>query len=281
VTNHVSRLGREVRELSEDPPDPAPLPPAEPDADAHQLAREAAQAFADQLARFRTAKARDKPSDPAVAPDDWDLRLIRQQAPEDFTFFDIERLARHDPAEAAARWEEVKAAARRDLDSGWLAGRALEYQGGSAWDRACFLAVRDRLRRAWQPRTDVEALLLDEIAQYELVRREWVRILSYLSRHPRTVIGYQTNGEYVRDRDHRTIGAVQATAEAARMVERMQRLQQAAVRTLLNLRRTRATVTVRNTGPVNVALGPQVNVAGPRPPADEPGPVVVRTEASP
>jgi hypothetical protein len=279
VTNHVHRLGREVRELSDGPPaEAAPLPADETDADDHQLAREAAQAFADELTRFRTAKARDKPPDPAVAPDDWDLRLIRQKAPEDFTFFDVERLARHDPAEAAARWDEVKAAARRDFDSGWLAARDLEYQGGSAWDRACFLAVRDRLRRTWQPRTDAEALLLDEIAQYELVRREWVRILSYLSRHPRTVVGYQTNGEYVPERDRRTIGAVQATAEAARMVERLQRLQQAAVRTLLGLRRTRATVTVRNTGPVNVALGPQLNVAGP-PPA-EPGPVV-RTEASP
>jgi hypothetical protein len=149
----------------------------------------------------------------------------------------------------------------------------------SAWDRACFFAVRDRLRRAWQPRTDAEALLLDEIAQYELVRREWVRILSWLSRHPKTVDGYQRNGDYVEERDRRTIGAVQATAEAARMVERLQRLQQAAVRTLLGLRRTRAAVTVRNTGPVNVALGPQLNVAGP--PADEPRPVVVRTEASP
>jgi hypothetical protein len=80
---------------------------------------------------------------------------------------------------------------------------------------------------------------------------------------------------------------VQATAEAARMVERMQRLQQAAIRTLLNLRRTRANVTVRNTGPVNVALGSQVNVADLRPPRplrplpDEPGPAVVRTEESP
>lgn len=278
MTNHVHRLGREVRELSATPPADPP-PAAEPDADGHQLAREAAQAFADQLARFRAAKAKDKPADPALSPDDWDLRLIRQKAPEDFTFYDFERLARHDPAEAAARWDEVKAAARRDLDSGWLAGRALEYQGGSAWDRAGFLAVRDRLRRAWQPRTDAEALLLDEIAQYELVRREWVRILYYLSRHPRTVVGYQMNGEYVKDQDRRTIGAVQATAEAARMVERMQRLQQAAIRTLLGMRRTRAAVTVRNTGPVNVALGPQLNLAGP--PADEPGPAVVRTEAAP
>jgi hypothetical protein len=57
----------------------------------------------------------------------------------------------------------------------------------------------------------------------------------------------------------------------------VERLQQAAVRTLLGLRRTRAAVTVRNTGPVNVALGPQLNVAGP--PADESGPAVVRTEA--
>ena len=279
--NEVKRMTRSARALpatpSATPASPTPPPAPEPGADIDQLAREFLP-LADQVDMLRTTLARDKdkPPAPPLSPEELELKLIRKQVPELLTFYDLQRLARHDPAEAAARWDEVKAAAGRDLDAGWRAARDLEFHNDSAWDRACFFAVRDRLRRAWQPRTDAEALLVDEIAQYELVRRDWVRILSYLSRHPKTVDGYQRHGDYVEQRDRRTVGAVQATAEAARMVERMQRLQQAAVRTLLGLRRTGAAVTVRNTGPVNVALGPQLNVAAPATEADGP---VIRAEA--
>ena len=91
MTNHVNRLGRELRILSAGPPDPPP--PAEPDTDADQLAREAAQAFADEIAQFRSARAKDKPPDPALSPEEWDLKMIRQKAPDDFTFYDFDRLA--------------------------------------------------------------------------------------------------------------------------------------------------------------------------------------------
>ena len=62
------------------------------------------------------------------------------------------------------------------------------------------------------------------------------------------------------------------------MIERLQRLQHPAVRTLLSLRRTRDTLTIRNTGPMNVALGPQINLTAP--PADDPPPVIVRAHDS-
>ena len=161
-----------------------------------------------------------------------------------------------DPAEAMARWEAVKAGARDDLDRGWVSARAIGAQGGSAWDRACFLAVRDRLRRAWRPRNDGEALLIDEMAQYELVRQWWVAVLAGRSRDPLTLVARRRTGRA----DDRPQSAAEATVEAGRMVERLQRLYQNAVRLLLGLRRGKATVVYQRTGQVNVGVGQQMNV---------------------
>jgi hypothetical protein len=265
----VKRMKRSVRALPATPSAATPVIP-EPQLDAAQLAREAAHAFDRDLAEYRRLGELEGPPDPRQPPPGWREQNARTKPPEDVTFGDIERLGRIDPAAATARWEEVKAAARNDLDSGWLAARALEYLGGSAWERACFSAVRDRLRRAWVPRHPGEAVLIDQMAQYEVLRQQWVRVLHVVSHEPRTII--ELNAEN-RPPD-RKLGSAGATLEAARMVERMQRLYQSALRTLLGLRRTAAAVTVRNSGPMNLALGPQLNVTAPAAEPDPQGPVV-------
>ena len=253
---NLNRLERGLRALNPAGPNGDA---GEPDAD--QLAREVARAFADELARYRRLReAEPERLHPADPPTDLERDALRTTPPEQVTFAHLDRLARTDPSEAAVQWEAVKAAARADLDRGWLAARAVEYQGGSAWERACFLAVRDRLRRAWRPRTDAEALLIDEMAQYEVVRQWWVGVLAMRSRDPLTL----THRKAQADRtDERRQTAVEATAEAGRMVERLQRLYQNAVRLLLSLRRGKATVVYQRTGQVNVGVGQQMNVGAP------------------
>jgi len=247
----LRRLEHEFRALAA----PAGDPPA-PDGD--QLAREVDRAFVDELALYRRLReAQPELLDPAERPDGWELDAIRAKPPDQVTFADIDRLARADPAEAAARWDAVKAAARADLDRGWLAARALAYQGGSAWERACFLAVRDRLRRAWRPRNDAEAMLVDEMAQYEQVRLWWVGVLSMRSRDPQTVTHRKFRSE---PGDDRRQSAAEATFEAGRMVERLQRLAQNAARLLVHLRRGKPTVVYQRSGQVNVGVGQQMNV---------------------
>ena len=243
----LRRLDRSVRDLPQGPPAvPEPL------LDAAQLAREAAHAFDRDLDQYRRLGERGGQPDPRQPPPDWRTENARTGPPEHVTFADFERLARVDPAAALARWDEVKATARHDLDTGWLAGRSLESMGGSAWERACFAAVRDRLRQAWAPRHPGEAVLIDQMAQYEVLRLQWTRILHQVSHEPRTII--ELNAE--NRPDHRKLGSAGATLEAVRMVERLQRLYQGALRALLGLRRGTAAVTVRNTGPMNVAVGP-------------------------
>jgi hypothetical protein len=269
----LDRIERGVRARdAATPADPA----AEPAAD--QLAREVTEAFAVELARYnRLRAAQPELLHPADPPDGWELNALRDQPPDQVTFADIDRLARADPAQAAARWEAVKATARADLDRGWLAARALAYLGGSAWERACFLAVRDRLRQAWRPRTGAEALLVDEMAQYEVVRQWWIGVLGMRSRDPMTVTHRKFRGEGEEDRRQ---SAAEATVEAGRMVERLQRLYQNAVRLLIALRRGHPTVVFQRSGQVNVGVGQQLNV-GPVAGATSPeadGPVEDRTD---
>jgi hypothetical protein len=100
-------------------------------------------------------------------------------------------------------------------------------------------------------------MLLDEMAQYELVRLWWVGVLSMRSRDPFTVTHRRAHGDRSEER---RLSAAEATVEAGRMVERLQRLYQNAVRLLVHLRRGKATVVYQRTGQVNVGVGQQMNV---------------------
>lgn len=232
---------------------------AAPDGD--QLAREVTRAYVDELKRYErppkyaTPGGRRNPADP---PTDGEAQSIRDQPPETVSFGDIERLSHIDPAHGEALWRDVKNAARRDLDTGWLAGRSLEFMGGSAWERACFFAIRDRLRRAWNPRNDCEAMLVDEMAQYEMVRQQWLSVLAMRSRDPVTLLRRKREDD--DPVDERRMTAHEQTAEAARMVECLQRLYQNAVRTLNGMRRGRPAVIFQRSGQVNLVNGPQLNV---------------------
>ena len=253
----VQKLERTMQALAAAPP-PSEAP-ASPSAEPEQLVRELAKAFAEQLDQYRKGSGAGRP-DPGQPPPEWSVENLRTMPAHDLHFGDLERLAKVDPAAAAERWEEVKAAARRELDSGFRAGRALEPMGGSAWERASFLALRDRLRRAWPPRHDGEALLIDEIAQYETLRLRWLGLLATRSNEPRVALAPEPRGEGEALRRN----AVAAAAnDAVRMVERLQRLAHGALRLLTGLRRSQAPLIFRGAGSVNVAVGQQLNVNAP------------------
>jgi hypothetical protein len=251
-TQSLDRINQGIRAVA----DQAPATPAA-SAEAGQLAREAIQAFSEELDMYRRLKdSEPNRLDPKESPE-WMMQTILDRPPQDVTFYDIERLSRIDPARAVARWEEIKATARQDLASGYTAARALEYLGGSAWERANFLAIRERLFQAWSPRHAGEAMLLEEMAQYEAMRRQWVRILSLWSRDPRLQISLQDPTYQHSERRH--LSHAQANLEAVRMVDRLQRLYQNALRTLLMSRRGKAAFIVQRSGQINVGAGSQCN----------------------
>jgi hypothetical protein len=227
---HVTRLMRSVRGLPESAPAAAPA-----GADADVLARELSAAFIDRLWKSRNAKdGQIGLLETEELANDGILRAIRDKSPDAVTFHDIEALSRTMPEEALQLWEEVKAAARSDLANGWHAARGV---GTAAWDRASFLAIRDQLRQLFPPRTGVEAMLLDEMAQYELMRRHLIRRLW----------GGSWTCDNQRGREY------PATAEMGRTIERLQRLFQYALRTLVAVRRANATAVVARIDTATVA----------------------------
>jgi len=218
-----------------------PQPPAEisaPGGDAAILARELSREFIERLREYRKARNGDM-SLFEIQDMQWEnfLEAFRTKSPDQVTFDDLERLSRDHPEEALARWEEVRATAREDIGNGWHAARGVAH---SAWDRACYLAVRDQLRETFPPRSGVESMLLDEMAQYEMLRRSLVAQLP----------GRGWHSDKDRGPEYRVPAAIIQT------LDRLQRLFQYALRTLLALQRARQAVVVRSPGPPRLGGGP-------------------------
>lgn len=213
--HNINRIKRQVREQAVlSLPDVAT--PQAADVDAHYLARESYQVFAEELERFRELGI-EKHLNTREIPKT-EVEEILALPPHELTFSHLEHLSRVDPARAFARWEEMRATARDDLSNGRLAAYVLEHEGGSAWERAMFLAVREQLYRAWSPRHGGEALLLDEMAQYETIRQRWMCVISHWSREP-TCQQNLRDPDFMR-KDKRQINAAEANMEAMRMVGR-------------------------------------------------------------
>jgi hypothetical protein len=117
---------------------------------------------------------------------------------------------------ALRRWEEVKQAARDELNTGHRAGQVMEGNESRCWDRAQFLAVREELIAACQPRNGLERQLVDQLAIAQTALFCWQQILacrttldsSEIQRVAKAKKWYQPP----RVTDH------EATEQAARMV---------------------------------------------------------------
>jgi hypothetical protein len=229
-------------------------------AEALPLAQEMRAAFAQQVSDYM--RACNAPLQEALAAMDRPLtpeaqaRLL-QQYPRGVGWLDLERLADRDPALAAQKWEEVKRAAREELQSGL---RAAEVPGGSPWERAQFLAIRQALAEQWQPRGGVEWQLLDAMA---LAQSGWLFWLQALSTW--ASLGAEECGRESKDRWGRAtprLSAAEAIERAGAMADRFNKVFLRTLRALRDLRRSRPTVVVQTAGQVNVGRQ-QVNVAGP------------------
>jgi hypothetical protein len=222
----VKRLMRTVQGLPDSTPAATAASP-----DAEVLARELSATFIRQLWKFRNAKDGHMglmKTEEII--NGGHLQKLRDKRPDAVTFQDLEALAHNEPEQALQLWEEVKAAARNDVANGWHAARDI---GIDAWDRACFLAIRDQFRQTWPPRSGVEAMLIDEMTQYELIRRRLLRLFD--------------SGSWICDKERGR--QYPATAELGRTIERLQRLIHYALRTLLGIRRAKAMPVVQRIAP--------------------------------
>jgi hypothetical protein len=236
------------------------LLPALPEPDESMaLAREMAATFAALVKSY--AEMFDVPQEEAVARvgelDPAREKRILTGPPDQVQWHDLNSLARRDPELARRRWEEIKQAARQELESGHRAAQALGSAVSGCWQTAQFLAVRNGLAEAWRPRNGLEWQLIDTMAQAQTLMRLWQENLVALT----LLVGRADNPDPERP-DHplgRRLTEAARTEEAAAMVERWHRLFLKTLGALQDLRR-RPPVVVRRAGQVNIA-GQQVNVA--------------------
>ena len=186
-----------------------------------------------------------------------DEERILRCPPDQVQWHDLDTLARLDPPLAQRRWEEVREAARHELQSGHRAAQALEPVLGGCWQRAQFLAVRDGLAEAWRPRNGLEWLLIDLMAQAQALLRLWQENLLAM-----TVLAGRAakpDPEWPGHPQGRRLSEAERTDEAAAMVERWHKLFLKALEALQRQRRLAPAVVIRNAGQVNVG-GQQLNV---------------------
>ncbi len=226
------------------------------------LARELAAAYAHRVAFYRTEYKLEH----AEAQERAEVRhdaAFRQRAikasPDQVTYSALQDLANHDPAQALAAWQRVKAAARDELMSGHRAAQAMEFAGvTNAWQRAQFLAIRSAFLEEWQPTNGGERLLVDMLAQAYASWTSWLEQLQVYTtaETERQKHKLKQDGYY----DAPRVTTAEAIEQAASMADRFNRLFLRTLRQLRDLRRYVPAVTIQNAGQVNIGQQ-QINAA--------------------
>jgi len=130
------------------------------------LARELARGHNDLIDQFQryAGMTAAEAAEAARTPRDHALERVRTAPPDQLSWSTLAQAAQHDPTVTRAAWEQIKGAAQQELSSGHRTAQSLEH-GGTPWNRARFLALRDAFRDDWQPRGGVESALIDLLAQ--------------------------------------------------------------------------------------------------------------------
>src|SRR5262245_35638357 len=173
------RLAR-LEQAAKQPGELIPAPPP-PEADSPAVARDLAKRFSELVRPYQRGHGPTPQDAAAQAAEPLPPNLVLptlQGPPDEVSWPDLERLARQDPDGFLRHWQEIKQAARDDISSGHYACRVVEGPGSAAWPRAVFLAVRDSLIEAWQPRNPQELQLVDMLAQAQTFLWEYQEILS-------------------------------------------------------------------------------------------------------
>jgi hypothetical protein len=229
--------------------------------EANPLARELASAFHSLVEYEKEQYRRTAPEALAKAQEpchpNYEDRVLRGP-PEEVSWLDLELLAEKNPALMTQRWEEIKEAAREDLQSGHRAARTVEGYYANPWKRAQFLAIRGALAKEWQPRNGIEWQLIDTLAQAQTALFSWQESLAVYQSAKCQNEKYDI--EKRGDWNPLRVSEAEAIEQAAAMIDRFNKIFLRTLRALRDLRRYTPTVVVQNAGQINVA-GQQLNVA--------------------
>ncbi len=224
----------------------------ESDKEAGILAREMAAAFGRMVKYYRDhyglspEEARQR-SD--VVDDSAYLESLINLPPDQASWIGLEHLGQKDPELALRCWEQVKAAALQELQSGHQAAKVMEPGISECWNRARFLAIRNDLAAEWQPRNGIERQLIDTMAQAQAAYAMWLGTL--MARTVMEKLSARQLEEQGRWGPPRVTDA-EALEQAAAMVDRFNRIFLRTLRALRDLRRYSPQVIVQTAGQVNI-----------------------------
>jgi hypothetical protein len=198
----------------------------------------------------------------ARTPAEDEFERVKNLPGEKIFWWDLTLLAEQNEENAIAIWEQIKEAARKELNNGHRAAEAVEWHGHSTpFQRAQFLAIRQAFIDEWQPRGGIELALIDTMAQ---CYRSYLCWLGNHTMHSETEVEREnTYLEKTGRRKARTEAASARIEESFQMADRFNRIFLRTLRQLRDLRRYSAPVTINNPQQVNIAAdgGQQVNMA--------------------
>lgn len=193
---------------------------------------------------------------------DRDRKMALKGPPEQVSWTDLSTLAKSDPDAAIRAWRRLHDLADEELESGNRAASVVSYGFDfGPYDRARFLAVRAGLVAEWQPLPGSETMLVDQLAQLQVLWEEWMgqhvqqlRIGCAKARSVAKMDGIDIHGS-VPPR----LSEAEAFDHSMAMLERINRMSIRTIRALRDLKRFVPSVVVQNAGQVNVGEK-QVNV---------------------
>ncbi len=186
---------------------------------------------------------------------DLDGRPVRN-----LTWNDFDWVAELDMKVALGKWQELKAQARAEWESGQRGAETMRLS--EPWERARYAALLSSFKDEWQPRGGIELALIEQMAQ---CYSSWLSCLeNYLfidffdgsEKVDDEEAGYHSRGYVVPPR----LSRAQYVDRALHTTERFQRMFLRSLRALRDLRRYTPKITIHNEGQVNIAEQ-QVNVA--------------------
>jgi hypothetical protein len=223
---------------------PRTAPPSED----RDLAQDLAKSFGSLVASYRECYSLSTEEAHARARgDEKCVEHLKSVPPNELHWCDLDTLEQHQPGLGTKRWEEVKDAACGELRNGYRAARVLEAWQGHCWDRARFLAIRSELLAGEQPRSLLEIMLIDQLAQWQTLLWQAMENVALFT----ALTGTKAPRRDSNVPELPRVCAAEALENAMKDAERLHRLYLRTLKALQNQRRIPA---------VHVGVARQVNV---------------------
>ena len=219
------------------------------------LAKEMADSYEKSVQFYQNEYklTRSKAEKEAIAKNTDYLDRIRAIPADKVADYDLRSLHDHDPAEAVAKWGEVKTAAVDELESGVRSATLTNWE--TPYERAQFLAIRHAIIDEWRPAGGLELTLIDQMANCHSGFMYWLKDFERLK--DREVDRREIESEDSFAKWNKTylpprVGEAEYVERALKMADRYQRMFMRSLRALRDLRRYTPRIMIHNQGQVNI-----------------------------